>query len=96
MIWLRFQRGRRRFSQPWATVRIFGLAAPSFSDLSGSPDDGTLPRFQKEVKFQSGKRSALNAGQARAGGMYRAVFIANENKTASGETKIMTDLRQRR
>jgi hypothetical protein len=96
MIWLRFQRGRRRFSRPCAAVRIFGLAAASFSDLSGSPGDGTLPRFQKEVKFQTGNRSALNAGQACAIGMHPAVLFANENKSASGETKIMTDPRQRR
>jgi hypothetical protein len=84
------------FHQPCAAVRIFGLATAPFSDLSGSPGDGTLPWFQKEVKFQSGNRSALNAGQACASGMYRAVLFANENKSASGETKIMTDPRKRR
>jgi len=92
MIWLTFQRGRL---QPSGIVRIFGLAAAPFSDLSGWFGEGSLPRFQKEHKIQVDNRSALHAGLICAHGMQCALLSANENKSGSGETNIMIYLRKR-
>jgi hypothetical protein len=96
LIWLAFQRSRRRLGQPSAPARIFGLVAAPFSDLSGWPGETASPRLQKALPVQADKRSAPCAGLVCAIGMYRAVFSANENKSGSGETNIMTDLRKRR
>jgi hypothetical protein len=95
LIWLTFQRGRRCLVGPSAAVRIFGLAAALFSDLSESSVEAALAILQKKLLFQLDDRSAAHAGLACVGGMYRAVLSANENKSGSGETNIMIDLRKR-
>jgi hypothetical protein len=91
-----FQRGRRHIPSLPASSGLSASPPRPFPIFRDSPDEGAWPRLQKEQEFQSGKRSAFNAGQTCAGGMYRAVFTANENKSASGEKNNMIDLRKRR
>jgi hypothetical protein len=76
-------------------VRIFGLDGALVSDLSGSSGELAFQDPQKVNMFQRDNSIALYALLVCVYGMERAVLFANENKTGSGETKIMIDLRLR-
>jgi hypothetical protein len=91
-----FSRGIPRAVRHSGLIRIFGRAGAPFSDLSGSPGERAFQKLQKEMRFQIDKRIALYAWLVCVDGMDRAVFFANENKSASGERKIMIDQRSRK